>query len=332
MNKQQKQQQQSGEKTAARPAKIVTPKMKTGTQSAALQGKPTKEPTKKTGTKNDNTEIIHPSGDSVRGQSKSGTTQKSSGDSIVRWIQAITAIGMLLLAAASCQTASASLKVADKSEKIADQSRDLADINTPLTYTAKVLARTKQPVTVSVSNTSKQVSLSIPVKITSKVETGQAKHVYAAVRSVDANDNTKPIDERFSFVNLEGKSTKNLDLNVSAEPDKIKKTPIQAYVIYLDMNNNIVFDYYVIFPTYIDGGHAGAIIDGKDDKLPSQVTPIKYRYVYFTNYDLVSRSSYDDEVKRYLPVFSNTPSYSTVKSQSQEIIGFLNHSLLVNSK
>ena len=208
---------------------------------------------------------------------------------------------------------------------ISRQSTNIANINTPLTHTSRLIKqKLSKPISVKVKSGSPYVTLKFPIIVESVVKTGEPIHVYAVVKKIPTDEQwTQPTQETlgdFQIYNLTNDRFLNISVQVTSQPKQIVSTPIEVYVLYVDINKNMSFDYYMLFPEYIVGGKARIVINGQAEELPDQITPISLNSVRFTNFDLLSPTAFRRDIAKHADKFTNIPKYDVVKSQGEDIM------------
>lgn len=171
--------------------------------------------------------------------------------------------------------------------KIAHQANIFSSENSDLIYDTEVVAK-KMEKPQEFDFESGIIKLEFPIEITPKIEQGKVRNVY----SVTINEN-----EDYSITRLE-KSNKNemkAIYKLRGTAEQIEKSPMDMFIFYVDYTNNIYYDYVLFLPTYGEN-KPGIKVNGVA-KSKKGLLLMSVKTVPFTQYDLLSKGFYDEELQ-----------------------------------
>ena len=208
------------------------------------------------------------------------------------------------------------------------RTKELASMNTPLTYRSTLGKQKKSEI--QFENSATEMSVAFPYELRLHIDTGKPMHVYSVTIS-----NTSNRDSKMSFSNLvlDSAQTISIPFQMSGNPEELIRTPLDFFVVYVDMNRKATFDYFIAFPVYERAGEATVQINGQAAQDPIRQYYIAKSSVYhFTNFDLMSDTAYNAMYNQISKQYVNVPDYNGIRYWGNTIIATVSNEPLISGE
>lgn len=210
--------------------------------------------------------------------------------------------------------------------KISNGNFELVKNSQKLTYETKVSA-VKGMATKYYEDTMGNQKIIIPMKIENTINSGKIKVVY-----VVTEDSAE--DTGLRFIKLNSDAENGFDYIMKGKIDDLQEHSLNFFVYYIDMEDNIYYDYVVVFSEYDRVVNHIEIRDfeGKVIKKEKRRKIIgkKSSMEIFNQYDFVTATIYNERVGELNKDLSlQVNSYFKVKQMSKKIDSLLKSSILM---
>ncbi|MFS7389113.1 hypothetical protein AB6884_06385 [Carnobacterium maltaromaticum] len=210
--------------------------------------------------------------------------------------------------------------------KISNGNFEMVKNNQKLTYETKV-SGVKGMATKYYEDTTGNQKIIIPMKIENTINSGKIKVVY-----VVTEDSTE--DTGLRFIKLNSDAENGFDYIMNGLIDDLQEQSLNFFVYYIDMDDNIYYDYVVVFSEYDRVVNHIEIRDYEDKVIKKEerkkIIGKESSMEIFNQYDFVTATIYNERVEELNKDLSlQVNSYSKVKQMSKKINSLLKSSILM---
>lgn len=142
---------------------------------------------------------------------------------------------------------------------------------------------------VRMNNYKQSQGVEIPLSICYKISQGKAKSVYVVINNEDKMNFNKLKEENGSV---------DFTYKIESNIHEITKKIIDMYMVYIDYQDNLYYEYIVMYPRYIEAGKLRADYGNEGSEEGSQYMLADTEIQTFNKYELLSESLYTNSVKK----------------------------------
>lgn len=236
------------------------------------------------------------------GEELKKSNDKTKWDKRLKFIPLLTLLSTIVIAVFTIIISSSNLETVKNNQK--------------LTYDTNVLSVKGSKLELE-EDTKGNQKIKLPMKIENTIESGKIKVIYVVTKDADE-------DTGYRFIKLNYNAENGFDYIMNGTVDQLKRLSINFFVYYIDMSDNIYYDYVVVFAEYHDVVN-NIIIKNEDNSVVQEenrkkIILKKSNMAILSQYDFVTSTIYDEKVKVLNKNLNlEIQSYNNIKQMSREI-------------